>query len=78
MKFTKDERLAISIAVNNVIDGYIKLFGEKEAKERLIDFYTVREKIRVKARKRMLKAVVESEVDAERAKQQAQQLGGAA
>ena len=78
MKFSEKERLAISIAINSVIDGYVKLFGEQEAKERLKDFYAVREKIREKARKRMLKAVLDAEIESEREKQQAQQLGGAA
>ena len=78
MKFSEKEQFAISIAVNSFIEGYVKLFGEMEAKQRLADFYDVREKIRKKARKRMLKAVIDAEIEAEREKQQAQQLGGVA
>ena len=78
MKFTKSEVSAINTAVKTFIDGYVSLFGELEAKERLADFYAVKSKIQKRIRKRMLNALVEIEIENEQIKQQAQQLGGAA
>lgn len=76
MKFTKSEVSAINTAVKTFIDGYVSLFGELEAKERLADFYAVKSKIQKRIRKRMLNALVEIEIENEQIKQQAQQLGG--
>ena len=81
MKFSDQEVNAISAAINTYIDGYAKWFGEKDARENLKLFYQVKEKIQKKARKRMLKAVIDIEIENERLRQQVDQLaasGGAA